>query len=493
MGGTDSKFNLNNILTEQSQIDKIKNYDFLHCEKKYQRNIASPLKQSDGHCPLKDSINDYQLDDHNKPNNINFSRNIYYNGENLESHSTCPSLHHCDNSQKISSRNNMPLVPQQLPGPLQDRNLSTQRSKSTIPKGGVETESTWTYPSPQMFYNSLRRKKKLGDIKEDDLESVVALHNNMNEKTWAKILEWENIFFHKNSNFSPENKSRTKLLKFTGRPYDLSLKARLKSWFFNHPLPFDRHDWTVVRSNGTETRYIIDYYFDESLANEKENSGIPDIHDHAAIKSILVDVRPAVDSLDNILCRIFLMPYARYIGRTTAFEPLPVMPTRKIRDQELINNKSTLGSIQRYLKKVSNGSYNSPANVSVRGSEQSTLNKEVSDISSGESMLTTNSLSSMIDECRHILKVIDKCSDEKECMNASIFFNMCMAKNICPLQYSTIKKVLNSDNLSYLENQPELINSDFLDIALKNTLLCVQQKSDDTCRLNCVVQKPHST
>ncbi len=57
----------------------------------------------------------------------------------------------------------MPAVPQQLPSPGQQQPLSTNRVVSGIAKGG--TESTWLYPSEQMFYNSLKRKGKGDDVK----------------------------------------------------------------------------------------------------------------------------------------------------------------------------------------------------------------------------------------------------------------------------------------------------------------------------------------
>ena len=53
-------------------------------------------------------------------------------------------------------RNNMPVEPNQLPFPGQRRYISTEREASTIPKGGTET--TWVYPSPQMFYNGKATK-----------------------------------------------------------------------------------------------------------------------------------------------------------------------------------------------------------------------------------------------------------------------------------------------------------------------------------------------
>jgi cytochrome c heme-lyase len=54
----------------------------------------------------------------------------------------------------LDPKNNMPLEPNQQPCPGQRRPLSTERIQSNIPKGG--TDSTWLYPSPQMFFNGAR-------------------------------------------------------------------------------------------------------------------------------------------------------------------------------------------------------------------------------------------------------------------------------------------------------------------------------------------------
>lgn len=53
----------------------------------------------------------------------------------------------------LDPRNNMPLQANQKPCPGQKELLSTERIRSNIPKGG--TDSTWIYPSPQMFYNGM--------------------------------------------------------------------------------------------------------------------------------------------------------------------------------------------------------------------------------------------------------------------------------------------------------------------------------------------------
>lgn len=62
----------------------------------------------------------------------------------------------------LDPSNNMPAEPNQQPSPGQKKLLSTQRVVSNIPKGN--TESTWVYPSPQMFFNGtcgLRRPRHL--------------------------------------------------------------------------------------------------------------------------------------------------------------------------------------------------------------------------------------------------------------------------------------------------------------------------------------------
>ena len=53
------------------------------------------------------------------------------------------------------------------------------------------------------------------------MESVVAIHNNMNEKTWRRVLEWEEM--HCATCAQPR-----KLVRFVGRPDELSPKAALQ-------------------------------------------------------------------------------------------------------------------------------------------------------------------------------------------------------------------------------------------------------------------------
>lgn len=120
------------------------------------------------------------------------------------------------------------------------------------------------------------------------MEAVVHAHNSMNEITWREVWTWEQL--HRDECNSPA------LLRFLGRPDDLSPLARVRSWL-GGPLPFDRHDWYVNRC-GTEVRYIIDFYFDEDKA------GSPDAFE--------IVVRPALDSPGAALDRVKMTIYKSF-------------------------------------------------------------------------------------------------------------------------------------------------------------------------------------
>lgn len=202
-------------------------------------------------------------------------------------------------NQKIDPTNQMPSRANQKKSPNQSVDLPTEREKSTIPKGGTDAD-TWQYPSPQMFWNALVRKEKTEGANEEDITSVVAVHNNMNETTWKQVAIWESLV--DDDGYAPT------LLRFLGRPDDLSPKARFKA-LAGHPKPFDRHDWYVDRG-GKEVRYIIDYYHDESSVSK--DTAPKSMHDTVSMKSIHVDVRPALDSVEAVLARVFRMPFARF-------------------------------------------------------------------------------------------------------------------------------------------------------------------------------------
>lgn len=378
-------------------------------------------------------------------------------------------------SQPIDPTNQMPAVANQLPAPMQREKLSTERVKSTIPKGGVEGGETWSYPSPQMFYNSLVRKDKLGDTEESDIESVVAIHNNMNEKTWAKVMEWENVLCPQ-----AEKDGGSKLLKFMGRPSDLSPKARFKNWVFGHPLPFDRHDWTVQRPDGTEVRYVIDYYVDETKADDREGSGMPDLHDRDAVKSILVDVRPAADSLESVLGRAVMMPFARRIEKSSTFEPLPIIPTRELKEQ-IGESEEVWRNIQKSVQQSKMAANADKAKSMVLKPEDLPEDQREEEghvsISEEEAREISRSFLTMLEKCKKAQKLVDQCQDEAQCAKASLGLTMCLAKVVCPLQQEAVAEALNADDFDPSDEKAAAIYNERFEKALENMTICVTGKS----------------
>lgn len=183
--------------------------------------------------------------------------------------------------------------------------LPTEREVSTIPKG--TGKGNWEYPSPQQMYNALLRKGYT-DTDVTAVESMVSVHNFLNEGAWAEIVEWERRFgrglgkgweicMNGGGNDSEvtddEDVNPPSLLRFMGRPTDMTPKAaflQLIGKVYPSGLgidpPFDRHDWFVDRQHEgqkREIRYIIDYY-----AGPDDPNGEP---------VFFLDVRPAITPL----------------------------------------------------------------------------------------------------------------------------------------------------------------------------------------------------
>ena len=190
----------------------------------------------------------------------------------MDRDSTCPMASH-DQPNPL----NMMPSPNQQPSPGQKHSLSTDRASSTIPM--ATKDQVWIYPSEQMFFNAMRRKK--WDANEEDMKVVVPIHNAVNEQCWKRILEWEAV--------NGTECKQPKLLKFQGKPRDYSPKARMFQ-LLGYKLPFDRHDWTVDRC-GTLVTYVIDFY-----------SGADDNPDSV---SFYLDVRPSLSSLQGIKDRFY--------------------------------------------------------------------------------------------------------------------------------------------------------------------------------------------
>ncbi|KAL8792849.1 MAG: hypothetical protein Q9195_004578 [Heterodermia aff. obscurata] len=205
----------------------------------------------------------------------------------------------------LNPLNYMPSNLSQSRASNQTVHLPTERELSSIPRG--DSDSNWEYPSPQQMYNAMLRKG-YDDTPEDAVESMVAVHNFLNEGAWAEIVAWEQRFSQGlakgweacskgeggflQSQMSREMGQQPKLLRFMGRPGDVTPKARMlevMGWIwpskFGGELPFDRHDWFVQRQAAEgrtqEVRYVIDYY-----SGPPEPTGEPVFY---------LDVRPAID------------------------------------------------------------------------------------------------------------------------------------------------------------------------------------------------------
>jgi cytochrome c heme-lyase len=129
--------------------------------------------------------------------------------------------------------------------PNQSVALPTDREPSTIPKGSGD--GNWEYPSPQQMYNALLRKG-FTDTDATAVESMVSVHNFLNEGAWAEIVEWERRFggglrrgwdmcrrgeqgsmagVNHEAGANEDEVAQPKLLRFMGRPKEMTPKAAL--------------------------------------------------------------------------------------------------------------------------------------------------------------------------------------------------------------------------------------------------------------------------
>lgn len=92
----------------------------------------------------------------------------------------CPISH-----DALNPLNQMPTL-SQMPAAHQAAALPVERETSSIPR---DDSSKWDYPSPQQFYNALVRKG--WETPEEHVETMVQIHNFLNEQAWQEILKWE--------------------------------------------------------------------------------------------------------------------------------------------------------------------------------------------------------------------------------------------------------------------------------------------------------------
>jgi cytochrome c heme-lyase len=302
--------------------------------------------------------------------------------------------------KRIDPTNMMPYNPNQDPRDEQRYPLPQARVQSTIPKGG--TEGTWVYPSEQMFFNALRRKGKGEDVHEGDVKAIVSIHNNMNERAWAQVEHYEKVCH-------PELDS--KLLKFCGRPDKLTPIAWVKS-MLGYGKPFDRHDWTVLRSDNTQVRYVIDYYFDDDKSAQDE---VPELHSADKVKSISMYARPAVDSVGDLIDRV-KFPVVGFLNGLRGPD---------------ITARSAL------VERAEDKEAQEP--LSVEEVEQT--------------------FAKIKDTCKSCMQEVRTCSDEVQCSQAAMALQLCMGRIICPPQASAFTKALEGGEETAVEAAFEAMNS----------------------------------
>ena len=109
------------------------------------------------------------------------------------------------------------------------------------------------YPSEQQYYNAIKRKGYKASA--TDMPSTLAIHNAVNEKGWEMVKEWERERAvgkaspsslgagggsGSSSGGGEGDDIEIKLLRFTGRPQDMSPKAWINTYLLGYRPPFDR-------------------------------------------------------------------------------------------------------------------------------------------------------------------------------------------------------------------------------------------------------------
>lgn len=280
-------------------------------------STTNPTLSDTSGCPVKKErrtgVCPINKKDSNGVGNIEENKSIYawLGMSRMIRNETCP-------QQQQQNQNSLPasveesLQHNQLPMPDQKVPLSTHRVISSIPKSdkgpspahqstlsnneaattaanaATAENHNWVYPSEQQFYNAMRRKG-WDAPDEANMASVIQIHNVVNEQSWRQVRQWEKEL---------HGCDHPKLVRFIGRPDQMSPKAWIYSNLLMYKPPFDRHDWFVESEDHTVTRYVIDFYEGQS------KSGGGNGNQNVSPVSLHLDVRPALDHPRYVLDRI---------------------------------------------------------------------------------------------------------------------------------------------------------------------------------------------
>lgn len=158
--------------------------------------------------------------------------------------------------------------------------LPVEREISSIPR--TSHKANWIYPSQKQFFDAMERKN--WSPEKQDMQTVVPIHNAVNERVWGQILTWEKTNYAK----AVEQCGGISLTSFKGDSKKLTPRAWFRSTLLGYQKPFDRHDWVVDRC-GVKVEYVIDFY-----------AG----NDAKAGASFFLDVRPKLNHWQGIKLRI---------------------------------------------------------------------------------------------------------------------------------------------------------------------------------------------
>lgn len=149
------------------------------------------------------------------------------------------------------------------------------------------------------------------------IPDTLRIHNAVNERSWRQVCKWEKDL-HDNAD--------PKLVKFVGKPKDLSPKAWWNSRVLMMQEPFDRHDWYVEDNGGGEEprRYVIDFYEGKessqiipgTAGNGGNGKGMPLMKP----PSMYIDARPALDNPSAALDRMAMAARETLPGIASAWD-----------------------------------------------------------------------------------------------------------------------------------------------------------------------------
>lgn len=156
-----------------------------------------------------------------------------------------------------------------------DSTMSTDRVTSSIPN----RDGKWQYPSPTQFYKNAVAKGH--EVDPNDMNTVVDIHNAVNEETWRRIVALEKAY---HSDTCPNGPT---LIRFVGKPTQPSMKSQVMHWVGGYVMPFDRHEWTIDRCGTGLYVYHVDFYDGAAEQRDKVN--------------IYLDVRPSLKTFSGLL------------------------------------------------------------------------------------------------------------------------------------------------------------------------------------------------